>query len=438
MDLTGQLVIACLEEDDTRRVLFRIRPLLTQSGVISQEDLLAYGQEGWLRIAPDKQEQFTFKERMQSLGTLCLINLQDPAIALHKVRPNKNFAPSRGEVNRYIIYSDAVQELPRDLMYEVLTEDKAAFSLTAQYYLRSGGRITGPHCPSNAQVCPASHTLQPDNEGLHLVDIPGLGSRMFYWPLSQQAAVFNQKETDFTDNQIQVTAASNPTEAESQHSIPPKTASRWQTAAGHFWQALSAAGFAISLQEASCLLLLCATQAKLQINGDCLADAHLAARLIAGFLPLGWAGVDDNQPAAEDEQLQLVCQGGAGINQGMEHYYIKPWPAIHLPSKAGIPAAFDVPRLTTLKGLLEELQELSDTDNWDEGPLSASLQHLAQHQFALPLVVRMQIAQFLSSYESLYPGNQELANTYALTAWALPWLMAAGASAGEAEGLMTQ
>ena len=60
MDITGQIVLAYLEEDDSKRVLFRVRPLLTAFGALSAEDLEAFQQDGFLRIAPDKHEQHTF------------------------------------------------------------------------------------------------------------------------------------------------------------------------------------------------------------------------------------------------------------------------------------------------------------------------------------------------------------------------------------------
>ncbi|HPY44135.1 MAG TPA: hypothetical protein PLO90_07210, partial [Clostridia bacterium] len=74
MDLTGQMILAYLEEDDVRRVLFRARPLLSARGAFTQEDLDELELDGFLRVAPDRQEQHSFKERMRSLGTLCLIN----------------------------------------------------------------------------------------------------------------------------------------------------------------------------------------------------------------------------------------------------------------------------------------------------------------------------------------------------------------------------
>ena len=133
MDLNGQLILAYLQEDDTRRVLFRVRPLMTEHGVFPPEEVEEFGNEGFLRIAPDRLEQHTFKERMRSLGSLCLIDLLEADSGLGKVRSNKNYAPDRNEPNRYIIYSDAVTSLPEGLLYEVVSEDKSAGALGSVY-----------------------------------------------------------------------------------------------------------------------------------------------------------------------------------------------------------------------------------------------------------------------------------------------------------------
>ena len=39
MDLSGRLFLAVIEEDNTQRVLFRVRPLLGEDGPIQQEEL---------------------------------------------------------------------------------------------------------------------------------------------------------------------------------------------------------------------------------------------------------------------------------------------------------------------------------------------------------------------------------------------------------------
>ena len=144
MDLSGRLFLAVVEEDNTQRILFRVRPLLGEEGPVQQEELDELGDDGYLRVVPDRHEQHTFKERMRELGALCLINLRDTPPGLDKVRPNKNYAPQRGERNRFVIYSDAVRGLEDLAIYEVISEGRAAVAGTSAYYLRKGGHIQGP------------------------------------------------------------------------------------------------------------------------------------------------------------------------------------------------------------------------------------------------------------------------------------------------------
>ena len=54
MDLSRSLYVAYIEEDDEQRSLFRVRPLLGTQGLVTQEDLDELGDDGYLRIVPDK------------------------------------------------------------------------------------------------------------------------------------------------------------------------------------------------------------------------------------------------------------------------------------------------------------------------------------------------------------------------------------------------
>ena len=183
MDLSGQRFLAYLQEDNTQRVLFRVRPLLSPEGLLAAEDIAGYRDQGFLRIAPDRQEQHTFKERMRELGGLCVLDLREAAQG--KVRPNRNYAPGRGESNRYIVYSDAIKALPEDLVYEVVSkEDSRTAPLTPRYYVRSGGFINGPF-PMDGETeggDGASQALPPDCDRLFLVTMPDKQHRLFYWP----------------------------------------------------------------------------------------------------------------------------------------------------------------------------------------------------------------------------------------------------------------
>ena len=123
MDFTGRIVLSYVEEDNIQRAYFRIRPLLTADGAVAQADIDALPDEGYLRIVPDKNEQHTFKERMRELAPLCVLDLLNlPADAV-KIRTNKNYAPQRGENNQFIVYSDAVQAIPQQLFYEVISAE---------------------------------------------------------------------------------------------------------------------------------------------------------------------------------------------------------------------------------------------------------------------------------------------------------------------------
>ncbi len=182
MDFAGRMMFAFLEEDNTQRSLFRIRPLLTDLGAVSREEIDELADEGYIRVVPDKKEQYTFKERMRRLGGACALNLRDYAQDAAKIRPNRNYAPPRGENNRYVVYSDAVRELPEDLLYEVVPDLKAASSLTPRCYLRQGGRIQGPYGRTDGQPLGAALQIAPDSERLFAVTLPSGQERLFYWP----------------------------------------------------------------------------------------------------------------------------------------------------------------------------------------------------------------------------------------------------------------
>ena len=90
MEFSGRFFLAAIEEDNTQRALFRVRPLLSEEGGIPPEDIDTLGDEGFLRVVPDRAEQHSFKERMRELGHLCLIDLRSVPAEISKVRNNKN------------------------------------------------------------------------------------------------------------------------------------------------------------------------------------------------------------------------------------------------------------------------------------------------------------------------------------------------------------
>lgn len=419
MDLNGQLVLAFLQEDDTRRVLFRVRPLMTEHGVFPPEEVEEFENEGYLRIAPDRPEQHTFKERMRSLGCLCLIDLVGADAALGKVRPNKNYAPDRNEPNRYIIYSDAITALPEDLLYEVVSEDKSAGALTGQYYLRSGGRISGPYCKSGALSCPASHTLMPDNERLFLVEMPDKTSRMFYWPQTEESG---DEEASEHEKQPQPELPDAPLQG---HEAPisqgegAKDKSELSVklyfvlAAEGFAQALRASGFVIDETAAGQALVLLAHSKKVQLAGDCLADAYLAEKIIKSLLPEGFCP-------------ELICSGPDLMIQ-QEDFQKRPWPVLRLKSGDGVPEnkGFD---LLDEKELLSAFGKAHIKQD-DQLHLFDRLHSRVKAQGqTLPLSCRRDLLDYLNQ-AALLPGlSEEEIMAFAWTAFAEPWLSQSSAA----------
>ena len=186
MDFSGRLILAFLEEDNTQRSLFHVRPLLTDAGPVSTADIDIYADTGFIRIVPDKNEQYTFKDRMRTLGNMCIINLRDFPQDANKIRPNRNYAPTRGEPHQFIIYSNAVQALPSDLVYEVVAGKQnapAPYCATPLCYLREGGRIEGPFDAKDGSNSGPLAALRPDSARLFSITLPTAQEKLFYWPM---------------------------------------------------------------------------------------------------------------------------------------------------------------------------------------------------------------------------------------------------------------
>lgn len=196
MDFAGRIVLSFLEEDNIQRAYFRIRPLLMQEGALSQQDIDALPDEGYLRIVPDKNEQHTFKDRMRELGSLCVLDLKHIPPEAVKIRSNKNYAPQRGEKNQYIVYSDAVQAVPQQMVYEVITaemgdKEKLSRAGTPMCYVRSGGNMYGPVSRATGIALEDAAQLPPDSQGLYTVTMPDGAEKLFYWPQKEE-----KKETE--------------------------------------------------------------------------------------------------------------------------------------------------------------------------------------------------------------------------------------------------
>ena len=189
MDFSNKIVLAFIEEDNVRRSFFRVRPLLYTEGVITPEQLNDYPDEGFMRVVPDKNEQHTFKDRMRSLGSLCVLNLITISPDVNKIRSNKNYSPAKGEVNQFIIYSDAVHSVDSaTCFYEVVSADNLSRAVTRFAYTRQGGNITGPVDPKTGAAAENAASIPPDSNRLFAVTMPDGFEKLFYWPKEEQKA----------------------------------------------------------------------------------------------------------------------------------------------------------------------------------------------------------------------------------------------------------
>lgn len=179
MALSGKLILAWMEEDNEQRALFRVRPLMTSEGAITGQEIDQLPDEGYLRVVPDRKEQATFKDRMRALGQLCVIDLCG---SIEKTRANKNYSPAKGEVNRTVVYSDVVVDVPEALVYEVVPDLKGALPMTPRFCLRNGGRIQGPLNAATREPEGAQIAVAPDSSRLFAVQLPDGREKLFFWP----------------------------------------------------------------------------------------------------------------------------------------------------------------------------------------------------------------------------------------------------------------
>ena len=180
MNFQGKAVLVYLEEDNIARAYFRVQPLMTQDGPVTQVET-GFPDEGFLRIVPDKNEQHTFKDRMRNMLGLCLVDLRAFPLDANKIRTNKNYSPSRGETNQFIVYSDAVCALPEDLLYQVVSESEARNALTPLVFIRDGANIQGPFRREDGKNAGETRQIPPDSSELHSAAINGQ-EQLFFWP----------------------------------------------------------------------------------------------------------------------------------------------------------------------------------------------------------------------------------------------------------------
>ena len=189
MSFSDRVTMAFLEEDNAQRAFFRLRPLLNSVGPCTQEELSILPDEGFVRIVPDKNEQANFKDRMRTLGHLCMIDLTPFPPEANKIRTNKNYAPERGEKNQYILYSDVIHALPESLVYEVASAEtaeeipeKVSLLLTPLKYARVQDQWYGPIGPGLEIAAAADALLE---KHLHNITFPDGKHHIFYWPVKE-------------------------------------------------------------------------------------------------------------------------------------------------------------------------------------------------------------------------------------------------------------
>lgn len=181
MDFNGKAVLVYLEEDNITKAYFRIKPLLSEDGPITAETLAALPDDGYLRIVPDRNEQHTFKERMRTMCGLCLLDLRNQPPEANKIRTNKNYNPSNGETNQFIVYSDAVRAMEQDLFYQVVSQNEAEKAATPSVYIRNGANIQGPVLKTEPTIPDDAKQLQPDSQELYSISVNGQ-ELLFFWP----------------------------------------------------------------------------------------------------------------------------------------------------------------------------------------------------------------------------------------------------------------
>lgn len=193
-----ELIFASVQEDNTQRAYFRVRPLLSREGTIdSEEALKQWPDVGCLRIVPDRGEQHTFKDRMRSLGGYCLIDLTSQLPETSKIRNNKNYHPDRGEDNQNILYSDAVKSLSDEIFYQVFSgsaddyQTLASESITPRFLIREGDTLLGPVSRKNPEKPAAA---EPMEAVLYEIDIPDVGKKEILFVAAQADAYAEKSE----------------------------------------------------------------------------------------------------------------------------------------------------------------------------------------------------------------------------------------------------
>ncbi|MDD4080357.1 MAG: hypothetical protein PHP02_02955 [Eubacteriales bacterium] len=458
MDLSGQRFLAFLEEDNTQRVLFRVRPLLSAQGLLAAEDIDAYRDQGFLRIAPDRQEQHSFKERMRELGPLCVLDLEGTALAQGKVRPNRNYAPFRGEHNRYIVYSDAIKAIPRDWVYEVVTrEENRHAPLTPRYYVRNGGFINGPFTNSDEEAAGGAHTLPPDCDRLFLVLMPDNQHRMFYWPQEESETASRETETAAPKTR-ETPEPLSPTRSltdmffrRRQPLLLPQNS--LSDAVSAVESAINQAGFACEGEMAAHLLLVAVLFPQFQLASAAMADAASAGEALAGLLGLnGTLTPGDDLPlqggaermavspqaalSPSSRRHVIVSQAHEVSTQNATAYALSPWPVISLEPNEGWPGEDKAPTPINpdqVSQLLRQRQEAFSPAT--ESRLKAWQRRLSDLDAPLPIKLCRDMARYLRHAKAL-KMDEHAATSFAAAAFVLPYARFKGVPAESLRALL--
>lgn len=443
MELSGRLFLAVIEEDNTQRVLFRVRPLLGEKGPVQQEDLDEFGDDGFLRIVPDRHEQHTFKERMRSLDTLCLINLRDTTPGLDKVRPNKNYAPQRGEHNRFVIYSDAVRNLEDVVLYEVISEGRAAVAGTPAYYLRKRGHIQGPFDRGSGEPVDALSCIAPDDNRLYAVSMPDGRERLFYWPQTALIEIPQAAIAAEQDVQQEEPAEAEPApeaaeeavadeaqpEAEAEASLEeavaaPAPEAPFEGAVDALQGIFVQAGYEMDRDDAANLLLHLLLFPGLRLTARYLPDARLAVRLIGQALGVGQAEAARLGYAKLFAAQDVQAQAKPAEEQAML------WPCILMEVRPGFGG-----RLPASPGAARDAAQLHAAlqGEGQEIPVQATAlleeaeRLLAEAGCPLPLTLKLDLLRYLRSAPALLSGGADAALDFALCCWLIPFARQQGA-----------
>lgn len=164
MAINGCLTLAWLEEDDPSRGFFRVRPAaLIEPEIKIYTHAGEYGDADFLRVVPDKNEMSTFKQRMRTLGRLCLIDLRAHPRENDKIRQNKNYITGNDK-NPYMIYSDVICGVPDGEICHVTDGETA---LTRIAFRRTGASVSGPYSVDGDTWTPCDGFACIDAGGVH-------------------------------------------------------------------------------------------------------------------------------------------------------------------------------------------------------------------------------------------------------------------------------